>query len=663
MADWSAFATAFLNKTAEQIQEGTDKASDYEDKQRELYESNKGLMQKRKVLSDGVKSRAAKLKEQGIPEEMVRSAIASGPRGIVDLERSASDAIGKYGAAAVRDNPDVILGVGSLTAEGALMTGENAVSIDQFIEQSYGISTGEVGDYKAADVGFLGRLYGKGAKDRVRASLDAEQGAMGYSVYDLNQAAKSQEYESIVGGSYVNYASPKVFTPDQMQDELVGLNSTLTRALANNPSFTEAVAGIKTTEKEVANTRPLAATEESAAIKLQELEAKLSGYRAAKIKLESDILGPIIKQQSNYYDLNSYQEVMGTTIDSILGVEGFTAAQIGQDVAPVDAQGVPQEVTQAVEQEVQATAALDTAPEDAEEVASYEDPAILNGAPITVVTIDGQKQVRIDEDIKYGDGTSIPAGTLVGVEQSSTLIERLNTKGSTPTLGATDATAESVAAAREQGDTIGVTKEEWSNMTRKERKALGLRVTPLGAFVREDSFENPTARMSMTVKNAADPDTYYAVSIPGIIGERRVKGSNLKYIPDAALTAQNSTSSIRTMEQGEELKTWSKGRLERAYGKQTKAEPKAEEGIMVPADTKEPVTEEKSLRDYDPQTYALLESSGRDMVQFIKDDGIEPDVSDEELIQLLSEWAVANDKTLPVDKTTLLTGIKFGLSL
>lgn len=315
MADWSAFATAFLNKTAEQMQEGLDKASEYEDQQREAFESNKALMQKRRMVADGVKSRAAKLRAQGIPEEMVRSAIASGPNGIIDLERSAGAAIGKYGPDAVRDNPDVILGTGSLSAEGALMTGDNAISIDQYIEQSYGITPGDMGSYEAGDVGFLGRLYGAGGKDRVRAKLDAEAGAMGYSIYDLNQAAKSQDYESITGGGFVNYASPNIFTAPQMQDEITGISTTLTRSLANNEQYKEATAGIAASEKAMEDKRPLISTDEGAAAEYAQAQQDLQGYRATKRRLEADVLGPLIRQQGQYYDLESYQNIMGPTID------------------------------------------------------------------------------------------------------------------------------------------------------------------------------------------------------------------------------------------------------------------------------------------------------------------------------------------------------------
>ena len=423
MADWTAFATAFLNRSAEEMQKGLDKAEDYEDKQRELFEQNKGVMQRRKSISDQVKNTATKLKSMGVPEEMVRAAIAQGASGILDLDRAAQSAVGKYGPAAIKDNPDVILGTSSLSPESALMVGEGALSIDDYINQTYGISQGEMGSYEAKDVGVMGRLYGVGGRDRARARLDQEAGAMGMSIYDLNQAAKGSEYESIVGGGYVQYASPKVFTVDQMSDEVNTLSTMVRGALRGNTQYQEAVTQISSKAEALQDSIKM---NPSATKEHNRLRKELNEARTTKAGLEISVLQPYLQQQSSFYDLDSYQKVMGSAVDNIIGVPGFSESVFNQADPVVDMQETnadeaskPDDLKEELKEELSAppipgTITLD-ADEKTTEVYTIQDPGVLGGATVTVLErSDGTKVLRIDEaGFMAKSGAMIPAGTIL----------------------------------------------------------------------------------------------------------------------------------------------------------------------------------------------------------------------------------------------------------
>jgi len=80
MADWQAFATAFLTDTAGYIKERKDKAADYEDKLREEKERNRERVQRKQLMMNSAQSITINLKELGATEELIRSAMASSYR-------------------------------------------------------------------------------------------------------------------------------------------------------------------------------------------------------------------------------------------------------------------------------------------------------------------------------------------------------------------------------------------------------------------------------------------------------------------------------------------------------------------------------------------------------------------------------------------------------
>jgi hypothetical protein len=163
MADWAAFATAFMKDTAGYINERKDKAEDYEEKQRELAEKNTLVMQKRKQISTAVGGIAKRLIDQGVPEEVVRTAAASGPTGLTDLDKKWSTAINDYGADFASANPELVSTMVStnLSAEQLGMgKGEGAMSLEDFLNSQYGLSKTTAGDYKAEETGVFRRMMG-----------------------------------------------------------------------------------------------------------------------------------------------------------------------------------------------------------------------------------------------------------------------------------------------------------------------------------------------------------------------------------------------------------------------------------------------------------------------------------------------------------------------
>ncbi|MCP4486525.1 MAG: hypothetical protein GY820_04285 [Gammaproteobacteria bacterium] len=190
-------------------------------------------------------------------------------------------------------------------------------------------------------------------------------------------------------------------------------------------------------------------------------------------------------------------------------------------------------------------------------------------------------------------------------------------------------------------------------------------------------FLAPTFDSSFEIKATADPDTFYEVYLPHFAsGNRtyRVRGSDLKYIPDARLAAEQSTVIINGVaEEGSDLRTISGKRLQRKYGEYQ--EPVSTDPTAQAVETSERPTErpEGAAEDFyeqldattevDAMTDSLLKSSGTDMLGYLKEKGLTKDADAASMLSALGEWADTNNKVLPFNKESLLYAMRFGLNL
>jgi hypothetical protein len=210
---------------------------------------------------------------------------------------------------------------------------------------------------------------------------------------------------------------------------------------------------------------------------------------------------------------------------------------------------------------------------------------------------------------------------------------------------------------------------------------------------------------AVDLKRNADPNSNYLVVLPGMNLNRpyMVSGSDLAYIPDAAITRSTNRAVISEMtsEQSDEpgdYKTISGARLSKLYGTEgntvtlpkdlTDEEKAAQEAAIAKEEQAEqdeealsnkeesssipikdsvrkkaarmldvPVSTLVEMQDKGELTemgLALLVDSGNDMVDFL----VEKGVSDTfEVFSLLSEWADKNKKILPMNKAFLLTTV------
>ena len=632
--DWSAFATAFLTDTAKYINERKDKADDYEEELRKSLEKSKGIMEKRVQLANVVKSKAAGLKGKGIPEEIIRAAAASGPTGLTDLERNWADAESKYGAAVVRANPEMYA-VASLTPEEARMTGEGAMSTEQFIEQTYGIVAPTTGSYDAGKSTVWDRMLGRNATERVRAKLDQEMAGMGYSIYDINEAAKAAEYTSLAPGAYVEYKTPKVFTVDDMADEANIVSQQLRNLRTNNPQYAAIEASIEAAQDKLTNAKGVG--DGSSIVAAQ---AELDALRMQQRNMISGYIGPYVQQRSGYFG-ESYGKIMGQTIDNLVGIDGFTSSLTAQEEEAMAAatEGQPIEGTPPVVTDWESNTVKRAKHRTYGEVAVVKDPS-------------GKERVVLAKPRIIG-GVFVPSGVALADEIADEVMKDLEKEPEQPKT--TPAEIGTAAAEPVQG---GVSKQ----------RRRGGNIGQTGAAMPEP--EAPavpdTMEQSIQIKQSADPEKFYAVKIPGVVGEKKVKGSDLSLIPDEMLGDNVQTVAIREMDEGEDLKTWGPGRLKSAFKTGIASQPV--EGRSGP--TQRPMVG-KNLRQaeadaqerVDEMSDSLLRNSGLEMLDFAREKGLNKESRNEDVLVAITEWAQQNGKQLPMDKGALIYAIKYGLGL
>lgn len=667
--DWTAFATGFLEQTYDIMEGNRKKAEEYEDKQRELAERNTPLMQQRKEVSNIAYSKSRQLLAKGVPENLIREAHASGPTGLSDLEKSWSDAERKYGPEAVKANPDMYF-AGSLSAADLRMEGDEAMPLDQYIQRTYGVAAPSPGSYKEAESNFLSRFYGRNAKDRVRARLDQEIGAMGYSLYDINEIARSAEYTSLAPGAAVQYKAPNVFTPRNIDDEFINLNRIVSN-MESSTAYQQAEATLEAA-REKASSNIIQSDPE-------QLKAAKEAVAAAQANLD-DIkrkrLGPVLMQKAGIYQGDSYAKVMGSSIDALLG-EGFTSSIFGtqeEEAAATTAQGA---ATPAKPEDITTTKLAPAVKriQDWQEktTETFEDPRY---GELAVVTEGDETKLVVTKKLVAADGTTIEPGTELPAEIAQRI---MRTREAIPT----DVVEQGgVSKQRRRGGSVTVTEEEAAVEEGPKRFGrAGFKASAQDTTAEEEALvgvPNPKRKggrgiapepvdQSMEIKQSAEPDKFYAVKIPGVVGEKKVKGSDLSLIPDEMLSDNVQTVAIREMDEGEDLKTWGPGRLKSAFKTGIAAQPV--EGRSGP--TQRPMVG-KNLRmaeandeanRVDEMSDSLLRNSGLDMLDFAREQGLNKESRNEDILMAITEWAQANKKQLPMDKGALIYAIKYGLGL
>ena len=210
-----AFAAGALGEVEEGMTRREEEARKYEEEQRELAKQSRAEIQRRRSVVGSLVSEARRLESLGVTKAQIQAAHSSGPNGLMELSKQVQAEIKRRGGKARLSEYDI-----SAMIDGSAIDPKFAeMDYEEFISRSAGLLDTTVGDLKAPERSLAQRFLGSGAKDAVRAKLDAEKTVGGMSVYDINELARSQAYQSAIPGAYAT------FTPGEFYDQEAALKS------------------------------------------------------------------------------------------------------------------------------------------------------------------------------------------------------------------------------------------------------------------------------------------------------------------------------------------------------------------------------------------------------------------------------------------------------
>ena len=292
MADWQAFATAFLGDSATYINERKDKAEDYAEKLAEQAERNKGKLLQLRQVADAQNSFVGQARDLHASDAQIEAALDAGPEGLKTLVGTLNTLRSSYGSSF---NADLVKEAAALP-EAFSPTG----NIDVY--SRYGLGSQTMGDIEAPKGGWFARAMGTDAKARVRAEADAEAfGGTGMSVYDMAELDSVTGYTSRNSGSYLRYTQPKIFNPANTAEEQTNImtRAKLVMAMDGYTAFDTAIANADTKFK----------TPEQVAAEVANLKAQQKQF------LTDNIYGYIDTQTALFGE--SYLEAVGPSLQSL----------------------------------------------------------------------------------------------------------------------------------------------------------------------------------------------------------------------------------------------------------------------------------------------------------------------------------------------------------
>lgn len=210
-----AFAAGALGEVASGMTRREEEARKYEEEQRELAKESRIEIGRRRSIVGALVSEARRLESLGVSKAQIQAAHASGPSGLMELSKMVQAEVKRRGGKARLSEYDISAMIDS--SDMNPMYAE--MDYEEFMSRSAGLLDTQAGDLKEPKVNILQRALGVGAKDRVRAKLDREETVGGMSIYDINELARGQAYQSMMPGAYAT------FTPGEFYDQEAALKS------------------------------------------------------------------------------------------------------------------------------------------------------------------------------------------------------------------------------------------------------------------------------------------------------------------------------------------------------------------------------------------------------------------------------------------------------
>jgi len=454
-----AFAAGALGEVERGMTRREEEARKYEEEQRELAKQSRAEIQRRRSVVGSLVSEARRLESLGVTKAQIQAAHSSGPNGLMELSKQVQAEIKRRGGKARLSEYDI-----SAMIDGSAIDPKFAeMDYEEFISRSAGLLDTTVGDLKAPERSLAQRFLGSGAKDAVRAKLDAEKTVGGMSVYDINELARSQAYQSAIPGAYAT------FTPGEFYDQEAALKSwslaqkRIDTAVDKDPVYTKMIAEGREEEALEYKRKKYAAF----------AQAQFNKYGADAINDPvvnwKDILGEEIYTELaianeadegiiSAIDAGASEIIGNSTTKSFAGGSYTLSTGLGDTVARIKVVGEKGEKT------------ID----DPQQISEFLDILVARGE-MTQEAANKLKPITVEGLGMAGelDISAITEAALGAAEEEEEMAAEAEMEVGPAITEAPD--VESISApTAEEFKVNGVTFEEWQGMSRKERKDAGL---------------------------------------------------------------------------------------------------------------------------------------------------------------------------------------------
>lgn len=269
------FAAGFLGEIEEGIDKRTEKAAEYKEKQEAAAERNAALINQRNMRAQEAAQLGKRAMALGATQNQVRTAISSGMSGVKELYEKLQAAANQKGVKKLGvDDIEAIVNMPSIPTVNTSMID---MSLEDFAKRTYGAMPTEKVQPKAPD-SMIARMFGFGAKDRVKRELAETEYMSGMSVADINEMARQAEYMSLMPGASMTFLDVEQYTPKAVMD----FNTKLTKAISDATKGDAAEAYIKARRRSLGTNATLEQIQAEEMVARKTLEAK-----AAKIVIET----------------------------------------------------------------------------------------------------------------------------------------------------------------------------------------------------------------------------------------------------------------------------------------------------------------------------------------------------------------------------------------
>lgn len=643
--DWMAFAEGFMETAATNIKEKKREAREYETEQEDLAKRNLLKISERNATVNKVLGLSTMLKDNGVSNEQIQAAIASGPNAIAELATKVQEAVAAQGG-----KPLTSSDVDSIIRMPKDFSPVD-MDLDEYVKRSYGLYSPSAGVSEPEEVGFWDKLTGDAAMKRAKGKLDSSVMYEGMTAADINELAASSDYQAIIPSTFATFTDFKRFD----NNARMGVQADILTQIEALEEMDSEYAAARQVLKDISPTTDIA----------EEQSARKNALEVIQRK-NRETFGPIFDQAITEYGTQAL-----TGLDDLMTT--YMGEEFVTDLRDTLSPAIREESESTTEAKIGGSGGSVTKSDNTITMSHPEVLADEEGNPVEAV-------FELDET-----GAVISAnvgGTQLEADDAQLVFTEFETF--TPTGVITRDITQPVEEGAVNVDPRSITREQWEGMSRTERKEAGLPVSTWGGagikFATEEGFAQ------VELKRNANPDAFYKINISPL-GTFKVKGSDLKYISDQRLAVEQGGVTISEFGVDDDMpsKTMTAKRLQKMYGEEAKEQVKVvgpeeeaeSEGIMSrPKPKLRPDT--RSLRDKTMERMGITEEDiqeGMDTGQITELDlqilneeaddilkyiegKVEGTPTQMQLYSLLSDWADENNKRLPYNMNFLIKGFQ-----